>query len=141
MNSSSKGIVVKCEDKTCKKHFHSLCAYVCGYAMTLVDYEDHKDDKAKNGLRPIIHCPDHVDDPNRNTLKQQYFRRYTTNFRNCLNYETWEDYVAYLAEEEEAIKTEDVSNSQTPMVIEAITNGHTQEIQNENEDNNPLIRE
>ena len=78
-------------------------------------------------------------------MKQQYFRRYTTNFRNALNYETWEDYFAYLAEEEEesqnAIKTEYQSNSQTQMIEEPpvpIING---QIQIDVKDPNSLIRE
>jgi len=37
----------------------------------------------------------------RNLLQQQYFRRYTTNFKNALNYETYEDYLKHLSEEEE----------------------------------------
>ena len=57
------GICVKCDDKTCTKHFHALCAYVSGYKIKFVDYEDHKEDKAKNGLRPIIQCPDHTGEP------------------------------------------------------------------------------
>jgi len=142
---SKIGIVVSCEDTTCTKHFHALCAYVSGYKMRLVDYDDHKDDKARNGMRPIIQCPDHSDDPHRETLKQQYFRRYTTNFRNTLSYETWEDYAVYLAEEEEesqnAIKTEYMSTSQTQMIEEPPLPTLNGQIQVETKDPNSLRRE
>jgi len=78
-------------------------------------------------------------------LKQQYFRRYTTNFRNTLTFETWEDYAAYLAEEEEenqnAIKTEYMSNSQTQMIEEPPLQALNGQSQIETKDPNSLRRE
>jgi len=53
------GLYAKCAEKSCKKYFHCLCAYLEGYEFHIQDSKDNKDDKTRNGLDPKIYCPDH----------------------------------------------------------------------------------
>ena len=54
----------KCAGQDCNKHFHVLCAYLQGYEIDLIECDDSKDDKAKNGFSSHIFCADHARNPN-----------------------------------------------------------------------------
>lgn len=82
----------KCEEESCGKHFHILCAYLNGIYFDVKDQNLENDRLRFYGLNAKCFCSDHMAPEKKGKLiKNVYFRRYAINYDNTSNM-TYEEF-------------------------------------------------